>query len=513
LHALTERLFALLAADNFTRPTRAHRSRGGRPASVRIPTSRGACGFRAPEREDGFMTSPPRRDAPVAALLVPDILAMLDESPADIATDTEELHAADLADVAQALPEERIPDFLRALPPQRAADVLEYLDDELRTELLERMSPVQAAALVSEMNPDERADVLEELEEDRADEILSVISEQARGEAEQLLSYPPDTAGGLMTTEFVSVSESLTVEDALEVVRVAARAGRTEAMHTIYTTDAAGRLVGVLSLRELLAAPAGSRVSEAAWTNVVTVPATADREEVARITSKYDLVAVPVVDDQQRLLGVITVDDVIDAIVEEQTEDVQRLGAVEPLEEPYFHAGFWSLARKRGGWLVLLFIEEMFTGTALRHFEATLAGALALVFFVPLIISSGGNSGSQSATLITRALAVGDVELRDAWRVLRRELGQGMVLGAFLGGIGFVRALSWGNGSDIAMVVSFTLVAVVLTGTVVGAMLPLGFRRLGFDPAIASSPFVASFVDVAGIIIYFNMARHILALV
>jgi magnesium transporter len=208
----------------------------------------------------------------------------------------------------------------------------------------------------------------------------------------------------------------------------------------------------------------------------------------------------------------VTVDDVIDAIVEEQTEDVQKLGAVQPLEEPYFQAGFWSIAPKRGGWLILLFNQEMFTGTALRHYESTLVSAVALTFFIPLIISSGGNSGSQSATLITRALAVGDVEMRDAMRVFARELGQGLVLGAFLGAIGFCRPLMWGNGTDVAWVVAITLLSVVITGTVVGAMLPLAFTRLGFDPAIASSPFVASLVDVAGIIIYFNVAIQLLGL-
>jgi magnesium transporter len=281
-------------------------------------------------------------------------------------------------------------------------------------------------------------------------------------------------------------------------------------MHAVYTIDARGRLRGVLSLRELLAAPEGARISDTAWTDVVRVAPSADREEVARLTSKYDVVAVPVVDEEGKILGVVTVDDVIDAMVEEQTEDVQKLGAVQPLEEPYFQASFWTIARKRGGWLILLFVEEMFTGTALRHFSSVLEGAIALVFFVPLIVSSGGNSGSQSATLITRALAVGDVELRDSIKVLLREVGQGLALGAFLGAIGFVRALMWGNGPDVATVVAFTLLAVVLTGTVVGAMLPLLFTRLGFDPAIASSPFVASFVDVAGIIIYFNVARHLL---
>jgi magnesium transporter len=233
---------------------------------------------------------------------------------------------------------------------------------------------------------------------------------------------------------------------------------------------------------------------------------------VARATEKYDLVAVPVVDDGGRILGVVTVDDVIDAIMEEQTEDVQKLGGMEALDQPYFAASFWSILRKRGGWLVLLFIEEIFTGIVLRRQSGLLETSVALMFYVPLIISSGGNSGSQSATLITRALAVGDVRLRDAVRVFARELGQGLALGAFLGGIGFARAMMWGDGTQMASVVALTLLAVVLTGTIVGAMLPLIFTRIRVDPAIASSPFVASFVDVAGVMIYFAVATRIVGL-
>ncbi len=269
---------------------------------------------------------------------------------------------------------------------------------------------------------------------------------------------------------------------------------------------------GVLSLRELLAAAEGTRIEELAWTDVVSVGPFADREEVARVTEKYDLVAVPVVDDSGRILGVVTVDDVIDAIMEEQTEDVQKLGGMEALDQPYFAASFWSILRKRGGWLVLLFIEEIFTGYVLRHHSDMLEASVSLMFYLPLIISSGGNSGSQSATLITRALAVGDVRLRDTFRIFGRELAQGLALGAFLGSIGFGRALMWNSGYDVAWVVSLTLLAVVLTGTLVGALLPLLFTRLRVDPAIASSPFVASFVDVAGVVIYFDVARRIIGL-
>lgn len=449
-------------------------------------------------------------DRELAALLAPDILALLEDSPTDVGAETEELHPKDLADVAELLPRAKLVAFLFALGAARAAEVVEYLDDELKVELLEEMPTGQAAELVSEMNPDERADVLEELEDETADEILQDLSVEDREETERLMKFEPDSAGGLMTTEFVSVDEGLSIEAALIQVRAAARSDRKEAMHAIYVANSEGTLVGVLSLRELLAAPEGSRLRDVAWTEVVSVPATADRREVARVISEYDFVAVPVVDAFTRVVGVVTVDDVIDVIEEQQTESVQRLGAVQPLEDPYFTASFWDVARKRVGWLVVLFIGEMFTGTALRQYEDTLAATLTLTLFIPLIISSGGNSGSQSASLITRALAVGDVELKDVMRVLRRELGQGIVLGTCLGAIGFVRAILWSTPTDVAVVVSLTLVLVVVVGAVAGSMLPMLLQRVGVDPAVASAPFVASLVDITGLVAYFSIARAVL---
>ncbi len=451
-------------------------------------------------------------DRPIAALLVPDILAMLDESPTNISAETEELHPRDLADITEALPEEKVPAFLRALGASRAADVLEYLDEELRSSVLEKMTTSQAAELVTAMTPDDRADVLEELEEETAEEILSEIPAEARRETEELLAFEPDTAGGLMTTQFVSIGRDLTIADALATVRAAARTDRKDQMYAIYVLTSDGGLAGVMSLRELLAEPDDAIVGDVARTDVVSVPATADRAEVARITSEYDLVAVPVVDPLMRMIGVITVDDVIDVIVEEQTEDAQKSGAVQPLDEPYFQASFWSVARKRAGWLVILFLGELFTATAMRGYEDALQQAVVLTLFIPLIISSGGNSGSQSATLITRALAVGHVALRDVLLVLRREVGHGVLLGALLGAIGFVSAIAAGHPSSIGLVVAVTLLLVVTTGTTVGSMLPLALTRVGVDPAIASSPFVASIVDVTGILIYFNVAIRLLGL-
>ena len=458
------------------------------------------------------MKSRPNPDRPIAALLVPDILVMLRESPADIAAETEELHPRDLADIAEALPDIKVAAFLSALPSARAADALEYIDEELRTRVLEEMSASQAAELVSAMTPDDRVDVLEELEEETAEEILSEIPAEARRETEELLAFDPDTAGGLMTTQFVSVGSSLTITAALSAVRDVARAGKKDQMYAIYVLDAEAKLAGVMSLRELLAEPDDAIVGDVARTDVVSVAASADRAEVARITSEYDLVAVPVVDDRGRMIGVITVDDVIDAIVEEQTEDVQKFGAVQPLDEPYFHASFWGIARKRAGWLVILFLGELFTATAMRGYEHALQQAVVLTLFIPLIISSGGNSGSQSATLITRALAVGHVTLGDFLRVLRREVGHGAVLGSLLALIGFVSAIVAGHPQSIGLVVAVTLLLVVTTGTTVGSMLPLLLTRVGVDPAIASSPFVASIVDVTGIVIYFSVAIQLLGL-
>jgi magnesium transporter len=457
-------------------------------------------------------------DRSVAALLAPDILVMLEESPEAIAAETEELHAKDLADVAQALPAGLVAPFLSALPVERAADVLEYLNEDLRSEVLETMSVRQAAELVTEMTPDDRADTLEGLEEETTEGILSEIPAAERAETEKLLAYEPDTAGGLMTTEFVSVSEDTPVDEALAAVRRIARSERREAMNTIYTTDSAGRVKGVMSLRELLAAPEGGKVSDIAWREVQTVPVTSDREEVAKLVREYDLVAVPVVDENGVIQGVVTVDDVIDALVEEHTEDVQRFGGMEALDMPYTQIGFFSMIGKRAPWLAALFLSEMLTTTAMGHFQGELEKAVVLALFVPLIISSGGNSGSQATSLIIRSLALGEIKLRDWWKIMLRELPSGLMLGVILGLMGIGRILLWQNlgianyphPNLLALTIGVALVGVVTFGSLAGSMLPFILQRLGFDPASASAPFVATLVDVTGLSIYFYVALLIL---
>jgi magnesium transporter len=471
--------------------------------------------------------NPPTHNAPMeveedertlGALLAPDILVMLEESPDAIGAETEELHAKDLADVAQTLPREMVAPFLSALPVERAADVLEYLNEDLRSEVLETMSVRQAAELVTEMTPDDRADTLERLEEETTEGILSEIPAAERAETEKLLAYEPDTAGGLMTTEFVSVSEDTPVDEALAAVRRIARSERREAMNTIYTTDSAGRVKGVMSLRELLAAPEGGKVSDIAWQEVQTVPVTSDREEVAKLVREYDLVAVPVVDENGVIQGVVTVDDVIDALVEEHTEDVQRFGGMEALDMPYTQIGFFSMIGKRAPWLAALFLSEMLTTTAMGHFQGELEKAVVLALFVPLIISSGGNSGSQATSLIIRSLALGEIKLRDWWKIMLRELPSGLMLGAILGLMGIGRILLWQNlgianyphPNLLALTIGVALVGVVTFGSLAGSMLPFILQKLGFDPASASAPFVATLVDVTGLSIYFYVALLIL---
>lgn len=455
----------------------------------------------------------------LAALLAPDILDLLETDPASVAAETEELHPADLADVAELMERQLVPRLLAALPVERAARVLEYLDEDLRTELLEAMDSEQAAALITEMTPDERADALEEMDENVADHILEAIPARERAETERLLQYEPDTAGGLMTTEFVSAEETSTTEDALAAIRVIARGGRREAMQTLYTVDARGVLTGVMSLRELLAAPEGARLADIAWTEIVTVEADADRETVAQLTSNYDLVAVPVVDDQRRLLGVVTVDDIIDVIQEEQTEDSQKFGGMTAFDEPYLHISFVELLKKRTPWLLVLFVGQMFTAAAMGFFQDAIDAATVLALFVPLIISSGGNSGSQATSLIIRAMALQELGARDWGRVMLREAGMGLVLGILLGVVGALRILLWEwmdfypfgeHYALLATTIGVTVVGVVLFGTLTGAMLPFLLRRVGFDPASASAPLVATVVDVTGVVLYFSAALLIL---
>jgi magnesium transporter len=312
-----------------------------------------------------------------------------------------------------------------------------------------------------------------------------------------------------MTTGYVSVTTMMSVSEVIQAIRK--KGADAETIYYVYVLAAGRRLDGVVSLRDLLLAEPIQKLGEIVTANVITVPPDLDQEEVAKKLAKYDLSAIPVVDARGTLLGVITVDDVIDVLTQETTEDVQKLAGVEPLDASYFQTTFWTFIRKRATWLVILFVEEFFTGSALRHYDTVIQAVAKLSYYVPLLISTGGNSGSQSASLIIRGLAVGEVKLSDWWRIAGRELAQGIVLGLILAAVGVVRVTMWGDGPRFALLIGGTLISIVVMGCVVGSMLPLLLRRAGFDPATSSTPFIASLVDVLGIIIYFNIAQLLLS--
>jgi magnesium transporter len=442
----------------------------------------------------------------VSQLFMPEIAEAIEKGDFEsLRAVFEDLHPSDVAELLTHLTPESISRIIRILRAPNGIAVFEQLNIETQTQVLSHLGRHDTVMILEEMSPDDRVDLLQKLSPETVEALLPLMAQAERDDVRKLLQYGENTAGAIMTTEYASLPGSLPVSEALPKLR--AIAPDSETIYYVYITDAERKLLGIASLREILVARPTQTIREVMAENVVRVTVDQDQEDVARAFQKYDLLAIPVVDKEGRLVGIVTHDDVLDVMVKEQTEDVQKMGAVEPITEPYFKASFWSLARKRGGWLMFLFLGELFTGTALRHYEETFAHTIALVLFVPLIVSSGGNSGSQSVTLITRALALGEVRMRDAFRVVRRELAMGVVLGIFLGVIGYLRAMMWHSPPSLALTVSVALVAVVVSGTLIGALLPMLFKKMGLDPAIMSSPFVASLVDVVGIVVYFKVAQ------
>ncbi|MFO1077926.1 MAG: magnesium transporter [Planctomycetota bacterium] len=374
--------------------------------------------------------------------------------------------------------------------------------------------PLWAKALA----PDDLADVLQELTPDERTAILNSLDAPTHHEVAALLAYAEDDAGGLMNPRFVRARPEMTVDEAIRYVRRQSHGQAVETIYYVYVLDAQQHLLGVLSVRELFAAKPDRLLSEIMRREFVAVPTDLDREAVAKVVARHDLLAVPVVDGDGRMRGIVTVDDVVDVVEAEATEDIQKIGGQEALDVPYMQTGLLPLIRKRAGWLAILFVGEMLTASAMAHFEDEIAHAVVLALFVPLIISSGGNSGSQASTLVIRALALGEVRLRDSLLIVRRELVSGIALGCILAAIGVVRILVWQFAFDaygshyalIAATVAISLIGVVCWGTVSGSVLPLVLRRFGFDPASASAPFVATLVDVSGLAIYFTVASVVL---
>jgi magnesium transporter len=447
-------------------------------------------------------------------LLVPELREMLaDNDTAAMQEFCEVFHPAVVAENLEALPAADCAHVLAQATLHRRGEIFEFFGRARQMELVAQLDKPQLSALLEVMAPDDRVALLKKMGDRQVELLLPLVAQAERDDIRKLLSYPRYSAGSIMTTEYASLRKDVTVGEALAQLRL--QAPDHELIYYVYVLDEARRLIGFVSLRKLILARPDARISEIMDTGVISVRVDEDQEIVARKFARYDFIAMPVVDDQGRLVGIITHDDALDVIQQEATEDVQRLGGVQPMTERYLEANFYTLWRKRATWLSFLFVAELFTFNALAYFEHEIEQIVALSLFVPLCISTGGNSGSQAATLITRALALGDVRLRDWFRVMRHELLMGLALGVTLGTIGFLRTslltsqsvLKDTNPWLLGAVIAQAVAAICLWGTLVGSALPLIFKRLGVDPGIASSPFVATFVDVTGIVIYFSVAR------
>jgi magnesium transporter len=430
------------------------------------------------------------------------------------------LHVADLVEYLNDLPEAVAAETLAQLPLDRATEVFDRPELNRSGELLQALPAALSASILIEMSADRAADVLRLLDRAAQARLLAPLEPEPAGTLRRLLSYPEHSAGSLMTTELVSLPTTATVAEALRHIREVERTRET--VYAIYLLDPRTRaLVRTISLRRLITGEPEQKVMDLALAREpVTVTPEIDRREVARLFARHDLLAVPVVDARRQVLGIVTVDDVIDAMVEQGTEEAHRFGGLEAaVDKPYLRLGFGQMLRSRAGWLCVLFLGEMLTASAMQHFEAQLEKAIVLTLFIPLIMSSGGNSGSQATSLIIRALALGQVRLRDWWRVAMREVPTGLALGAILGVLGIGRIALWQqlgiydygeHWALVALTVGLGLLGIVIFGSLTGSMLPFALQRLGFDPASASAPFVATLVDVTGLVIYFSVAMAVL---
>lgn len=423
---------------------------------------------------------------------------------------------ADLAPLIAELSVEELAALFRVGSRELAATTFTYVPLEVQKKLLKVLTQEQAAALLNALPPDDRTAFLNELPLDLAMQMLAMLTPHERQVAQALLAYPDHSVGRMMTLDFVAVRAEWSVREALDYIRE--HGYDRETLNMVYVVDAEGRLIDDVRVRRFLLAALDSPVAALLDGNFTMLSPMDDREKALGLFRKFDRVALPVTDENKKIIGIVTVDDMLDVAEEEATEDIQKLGGSEALDEPYATIALARMVKKRASWLVVLFLGEMLTATAMGFFEGELEKAIVLSLFIPLVISSGGNAGSQAATLVIRALALGEFRLQDWWKIMRRELAAGTALGAILGTIGFLRIAVWSMFSTVygphwmlvGLTVGLALVGIVLWGSLMGSMLPLVLKRCGFDPATSSAPFVATLVDVTGLIIYFSVAFVIL---
>jgi magnesium transporter len=437
----------------------------------------------------------------------------LDESFVGIGAQVSDLNVADLAELLNQLTLAEAATVVSMLPVARAIELCDQPTMRRRAVILEKLEPARAAEILAGLSADERTDIIQKMGQHERHRVVPKLSPEIRAELEGLLQYPDHTAGGIMTTEFVRLDPSMSVGDALKHIRSVAQ--EKESIYACYVMEpGTDGLLGAVSLRDLVMADVDKALTEVMRKKPITVSVSDDQEAVAQKIGKYNLLAVPVLEKDGRVVGFVTVDDVVDVLIEEGTEDILRMAAVEPgaLDKPYFNNPILRVVRKRIGWLLLLFVAETLTGTVLRFYENELAAVVALSFFIPLLIGTGGNAGSQTVTTIIRSIALGEVRLRDAWRVLAREASTGIMIGVVIGGVAFGRALLWGAPAALAITVSLTVLAICTWSTTVGSLIPLAAERFGVDPAVLSAPLITTLVDATGLIIYFSIAKAILHL-
>src|SRR2546423_5598519 len=459
----------------------------------------------------------------VGKLLLPEIESLIEARDFGALRELfREWPRADVAEVILDMPENDQVIIFRVLPAALAAYVFEYLDIDAQQQLVRAMAHEQVVAILNEMSPDDRTALLEEMPSAAARQLIKLLTPEERKVATALLGYPENSVGRLMTPDFIAVKDDWTVQHVLDYVREYGQ--DKETLNVIYVVDDHGKLIDDLRVREILIRPLTAKVSDIRNDTFAALKVNDSQQEALNVFRKYDRAALPVVDSSGVLVGIVTSDDMLDVAEEEATEDIQKLGGMEALDEPYMRISLWRMVRKRAGWLVILFLGEMLTATAMATYQDEIAKAVVLALFLPLIISSGGNSGSQASTLIIRAMALGEVTLRDWWRVAAREIQAGLSLGIILGAIGILRVALWSIIGEkyfhrslygphwplVAITVGLALVGVVLWGSFSGSMLPFVLRRVGADPATSSAPFVATLVDVTGLVIYFSIALLIM---
>jgi len=451
-------------------------------------------------------------------LLYPDLEAALEISDLEALKEIcESLTAEDLAEMVGRLEATNRAVFFEKVPDEKATEIFQHLDVAVQKDIIEAVSNQRVAAIINEMEPDNRTALLEALPHNATRQLLSFLKPRERKQAQRLLDFPKESVGRLMTPDFLAIKQEWTVERVLDFIR---RNGEDkETLNDIYVVDDRGRLVDDIGIREFLLSPLDRVTQDIMDRQFTALPADTPEEDAIQAFKKYSSrTALPVVDEEGYLLGIVTIDDVMELAEKETTEDIHKLGGVGALDEPYLTLPLVQMVKKRGGWLTVLFIGEMLTATAMSFFEKEISRAVVLALFIPLIISSGGNSGSQAASLVIRAIALGEVSFKDWWRVFRREVIIGLILGGVLGLIGLARISLFSAFTNtygehwflVGVTVYFALIGVVAWGTLIGALFPLILKRLGADPASSSAPFVATFIDVTGIVIYFNIAMIIL---